>query len=828
MSIWTNPQSPMRPGGAGEPPRSDPAPSGSLLSRLASWILNDPSAAALDPVLEQRIGQLRGLGIIASAMGIPVLVAERYWLLVYGCLAIDGLFNMIFTRRAVVEQPYWLRVLYACSVFDILVATSIIAVTVGPASPFTLGYFPIIVHTAIRFGARAGTLTSIVAMVCFVIGVILAGHPAPISPLYLLGGSFLVVTGTMSSLLSSRVRRAEQALAHQLEQERALNSASRSLVGDLEWTQVLQRIAEQGRELAGADFAILDLRRLPGGEADLDEGEVVHRATETRPSGAYLAKVVLQSDLLATLPAPTTGLATIHQTAAPEDPIGAITPAMPRAWLLRVPIMIQSQWHGDLLLLRTPRQAPFSETDASIMPAFANQAALMLENARLYRRAVRQAVTDPITNLPNHRALKERLDAEITRASRYGHSLCVLMLDIDHFKAFNDTFGHAAGDQALSEVANILRRALRRSDFAARYGGEEFVLVLPETTTDEGARVAERLRTQVANLAAGSDSRLPASVTVSIGLAVYPDDRLDRDQLLQAADLAMYLAKHEGRNQARRASELGSQRGAQAVLDQLVSQLALPSIHLGPQLVSDLEGRFRRLALLRSDTANSSSAKSAEFIDNYTVEAVTTLATTLEAKDNYTAGHSRQVASLGRLLASALGCDAELIETIRVGGLLHDIGKIGIPESVLNKPGKLDDQEWLLMRSHPDIGARILAPVTALRPIIPIVRHHHERWDGQGYPLRLAGEETPLMARIICLCDAYDTMVSDRPYRRGLGHEEAIRRLIEGAGTQFDPHLVKVFTSLPEAEIAAALSAVKATVEVNRVAMLPSPMPSVA
>ena len=785
----------------------------STASAIATWVTNDPAAATADPQLERRIVLIRWLGLLVTAIGGPFLVAGGYLLGFYVCLAIVALVNLAYSLPAVVvRQPTWLRALYVCGTFDIVLATTIIVTTEGPHSPFTLAYFPIAVNAAIRFGARAGLLASLVIMLCFTGGVTLSGQPLPAnSPLYLLGASFLVLTALFSSLLSNRVRRAEQALAYQLAQERALNQASSALSGNLEWTAVLQRVVEQARLLTDADVAILDLRRLPGGD-DPEEGEVLRRATETVPSGAYLAKVLLQSGLLLELPPPRDGQVTIHRTATGGDPLGEVTEWLPPASLLRVPIMRQGQWHGDLLLLRTQNRPPFTAADATMIPAFANQAGLMLENARLYGRAMRQAATDPVTHLPNHRALKERLATEVQRASRHERPLSVLMLDIDHFKAFNDAFGHAAGDVALREVASILRRGLRRDDFAARYGGEEFLMVLPETTVAEAAPAAERIRMQVANLAVQPGSRVPASLTVSIGIASYPDDRTDCNQLLQAADLAMYLAKHEGRNQVRLAAELTSQEGVHAVLDQLVSQVALPHLHWGPQLVNDLEGRFRRLALLRDESV-AGAAAGAEYVDRYTVEAVTTLATTIEAKDPYTAGHSRQVAALGEVLARAAGCDQEAIETVQVGGLLHDIGKIGIPEAVLNKPDRLTDEEWLLMRSHPDIGARILAPVTALRAIIPIVRHHHERWDGQGYPLRLAGEETPLVARIICLCDAYDTMVSDRPYRRGLGHDEAVHRLREGAGTQFDPHLVAVFTALLRVEIEAALAAARTATE---------------
>ncbi|MDQ3927911.1 MAG: HD-GYP domain-containing protein, partial [Chloroflexota bacterium] len=177
----------------------------------------------------------------------------------------------------------------------------------------------------------------------------------------------------------------------------------------------------------------------------------------------------------------------------------------------------------------------------------------------------------------------------------------------------------------------------------------------------------------------------------------------------------------------------------------------------------------------------------------------------------YTDGHSRRVSALGVLLARALGRPPEEFEKVRVAGLLHDIGKIAIPEVTLHKAGPLTEEEWAQMRSHPDVGLRILTPIAALRAVLPAVRCHHERWDGQGYPLGISGEEIPLGARIIAICDAYDTMVSDRPYRRALGHEEAVARLRAAAGTQFDSELVKAFTQLPLATSPRAVAPVLAS-----------------
>ena len=224
-------------------------------------------------------------------------------------------------------------------------------------------------------------------------------------------------------------------------------------------------------------------------------------------------------------------------------------------------------------------------------------------------------------------------------------------------------------------------------------------------------------------------------------------------------------------------------------------------------MVSDLERRLSQLASLRAELEKDPRAGSSITLDEDTVQAVTALATTIDAKDRYTEGHSRRVSALAVMLARAHGCSPDETELVRIAGMLHDIGKIAIPEVTLHKPGPLSDDEWGLMKTHPDVGVRILSPIVALRDVLPLVRYHHERWDGGGYPTGLAGEAIPIGARILNICDAYDTMSSDRPYRTALGHDEAVRRLRDGAGTQFDADLVDVFVELPltaELPVAAA------------------------
>ncbi len=360
------------------------------------------------------------------------------------------------------------------------------------------------------------------------------------------------------------------------------------------------------------------------------------------------------------------------------------------------------------------------------------------------------ATTDPHTDLPNHRAIVASLDRELERAFRYYRPCGILFIDLDHFKTLNDSCGHQAGDTALSELAGVMRETLRGVDLVGRWGGEEFVAILPETDTNTAAEVAERLRAAITVHGFGSPGSMP--LTCSIGVASYPDDALDRDKLIELADRAMYTAKRLGRNQVRKASD------------------ALPAEQPTP-------GSSDR----RADSP---------------APAVEALAALVDARDLYTGDHSNVVGRLSMQLALALGLSSAEADTIGFAGRLHDIGKIAVPDSVLRKPARLSDEEWRLIRRHPLVGADVMSRLPDLVALAPIVRSHHEWWNGQGYPDGLAYEEIPLGARIVGVVDAYSAMTTDRPYRERIAPEKALAELRRGSGTQFDPAVVRALEGL--------------------------------
>jgi diguanylate cyclase (GGDEF)-like protein/putative nucleotidyltransferase with HDIG domain len=336
------------------------------------------------------------------------------------------------------------------------------------------------------------------------------------------------------------------------------------------------------------------------------------------------------------------------------------------------------------------------------------------------------------------------MEVEIERALRSSRPLAILIGDLDHFKHLNDRYGHAAGDLALKRFAEIATLASRRIDAVARIGGEEFALLLPENDQHGGYLLAERLRAAV-----HTDRVLAATgTTISVGVATYPDHASDADGLLRVADLAMYAAKHQGRDRT--------------VL-----------------YTSTIGDRARR----RGHDGDAAPQHLA---------AVLVLAEALDLRDGDTALHARTVAHYAALIARELGLETGRVERIRAAGHLHDVGKIGVPDPILRKPGGLTAAEWEEMRKHSELGARIVASAN-LPDISRWVLAHHERPDGTGYPQGLAAGEIPIEARILSVADAYEAMTADRVYRRALGHDVARQELLRGAGTQFDGEVVRAF-----------------------------------
>jgi diguanylate cyclase (GGDEF)-like protein/putative nucleotidyltransferase with HDIG domain len=348
--------------------------------------------------------------------------------------------------------------------------------------------------------------------------------------------------------------------------------------------------------------------------------------------------------------------------------------------------------------------------------------------SELAQTSTRDALTSDLLSL---RAFFGQLELDVQRAQRYGRPLSVAIVDVDGFRAINAEHGYPVGDVVLVEIGRLIAERTRAHDLACRMAGDEFALLLPETDTAAARQAVERILIDMEALEAG-----PGGVTASIGVA-----------------------------------ELGAGESAERLM-----------ASAGRALEDARRAGGGRVAVYAGGGGAAEPGNG---------DVVAALASALQERDRYTSDHSETLVDVAGRIAEALALDAREVEQVRTAALLHDIGKVGIPDEILHKRGPLDDREWEMMRQHPVIGERILRAIPGLGTVARIVRHEHERWDGAGYPDGLAGDAIPVGSRIILACDAYHAMTSDRPYRTAMPHADALNELTLHAGSQFDPDVVE-------------------------------------
>jgi diguanylate cyclase (GGDEF)-like protein/putative nucleotidyltransferase with HDIG domain len=402
----------------------------------------------------------------------------------------------------------------------------------------------------------------------------------------------------------------------------------------------------------------------------------------------------------------------------------AIENATPFAIMASVSLMLAVLWRASPFLMA-----------ALVGPLVA--VALYQRSVHKAMRAMRLALTDTQTGLGNKRHFEELLQRYLDRADSEGTPVTLCLIDLDNFKGINDLFGHPVGDRVLAQVA----ARLRRGGEAFRLGGDEFALLLPGRNAEEGKAIAQTVTRRIAE----AKYEHGGAVTVSAGVASYPQDDLDRAELVRVADKALYSAKGHGKARV---------------------HVYEPDTRVTP--APRPQGLPGRVANLRQ-------AASA--------------AHAVVARDVYIGSHSHNVAELAARLGHRLGLDHDQVELVRVAGNLHDIGKLFVPEELLHKPGPLSPAERIVVERHAEIGHKMLEALS-IEPVATWVLRQHERWDGTGYPGRLAGEDIPLASRILFVADAYDTLTTDRVYRAKVSRLEALAELDRCAGTQFDPAVV--------------------------------------
>ena len=412
-----------------------------------------------------------------------------------------------------------------------------------------------------------------------------------------------------------------------------------------------------------------------------------------------------------------------------------------------VPFFRGMDVHGVLVIFATQDRV-FSKDDLDLLTSIGNEIAVGVDNIKLLERTREMSVTDELTGLYNRRHFFAMLEAEMNRAQRSGRPFSLVMLDLDGFKEYNDKFGHTNGDTILQVLAKTLRSSMRKSDMAFRYGGDEFAIVIPAAGAQKALKIVERARVKWQKAPRKQALVFESRIGFSTGIAEFPANAESADGLVFLADAALYQAKRLG-----------------GFTDKLVSDLRT----LSP-----------------------------EILDVATQDQVYALAATVDARDPYTYGHSKRVAGIAVKIGKSIGMSQEEIAKLHAAALLHDIGKVGVPDAILTKGGPPTPEEWAVVKRHCAEGARIVGYVKELSSIVPVILHHHEWYDGTGYPDGLKGSDIPLGARITSVADAYDTMITQRPYRHIVAVKEACRELRRCAAIQFDPELVEVWCKMVE------------------------------
>jgi diguanylate cyclase (GGDEF)-like protein/putative nucleotidyltransferase with HDIG domain len=415
------------------------------------------------------------------------------------------------------------------------------------------------------------------------------------------------------------------------------------------------------------------------------------------------------------------------------------------------PITSKHQLLGILVLSDKSSKGHYNRDDIDLVSTMARESAVAFENAQIYASAREKADSDELTHLRNHRYFQDSLTRAVQDSAVTGDDFAVLFIDLDLFKTYNDIYGHQLGDELLKDFAKLIRGNIRDTDVGARYGGDEFACILYKTNASGAQSVAERIRRNMTKYI----GKKGINVTCSIGIACWRVDGVMKEKIIEAADQALYHVKRNGGN--------------------------------GVALASSLD----ITEVVKSEAGHKiDSEKAVESI-------VYALAATVDTRDHYTYGHSKAVSRYAVELAQEVGYSPEEIQKIRSAGLLHDIGKLNLPDSILTKRDPLTDAEWEMIRHHPELGSRIIKYIVGLRGCVDAVLFHHERYDGNGYPRGLKGEEIPRDARIMAIADSYDAMTSERGYKkRKLTEEEAVEELEACSGTQFDPELVAIFIKL--------------------------------
>src|SRR6266403_1996973 len=469
-----------------------------------------------------------------------------------------------------------------------------------------------------------------------------------------------------------------------------------------------------------------------------------------------------------------TGVSALVQNAGPGQLAGVLPES--RA-VICLPIS-----YGETLLgvlnIESRDENAFAPQDVLILNTLADLLATALHNSFVFQKLQQQSITDGLTGIKTRRFFWEALNSEWKRASRSGRPFSVVLMDLDKFKEVNDTKGHLEGDLVLARVGRLLEQKCRQSNVVARYGGDEFIILMPETGVEQAQILAERLRLWMAQDPALSEHH----ITGSFGVGSFPVHGFTMEDIIRVADAGMYVSKHAGGDRVSTAEELSEGETA-AVRRRLISGYIegfLQREHTGPEHLEELISTLKKMV--------------GEGDRNATVlrEAIETLTGAAESRELNSSGHGEMVARYSEIIARSLGLPAEEIADLSFAARVHDVGKIFVPERILNKSGPLTEDEFYLLKWHAQVGGEVLATLPDAKKLQESVHHHHESFDGGGYPDRLRGEQIPLWARILAITDAYVNMTTERSFATSKTSEEALAELEKMSGTRYDGMLVRI------------------------------------
>ncbi len=446
--------------------------------------------------------------------------------------------------------------------------------------------------------------------------------------------------------------------------------------------------------------------------------------------------------------------------------------------IITVPLYSRNSHYGWFNVFSSRKDMTNGETD--FLTIFAQQIEMAITIAGLFEEVKAQAVTDGLTGLYNRRYFEEYLKKEVTRAMRQQQAFSIVGLDLDHLKQINDKYGHAYGDLAIKTVANVLKKNARSIDTAARMGGEEFNVILPGVDSKGAMIAAERIRKALES----EQLDTIGHVTASIGVATFLEHSDNIEDILELTDQAMYQSKRNGRNQVTLAKPINETSWQEIAVNTFMDILSKHDIPLNKDVTENLKNKLKT--------------------DEVPKEALYSVADMLTQTYNplHHSGVMKSKIQLAVSLAKRFDLPKDNIDKLRIAMLLYDIGNLMLPTELLQKTTPLTEEERNHIKEHPLIAAReILKPISYIQDVIPIIEHHHENWDGSGYPSKIARDEIPMTSQIILIVDAYFALTEPRTYRAELTPKQAIELIKQDAGKKWNSTLVEEFISLIDHDI---------------------------